>query len=126
MRTKDDADMKQLMSALNRGVITSAFLVAVATFGILYLLGFQNWMGLSFSVISGLLAGIVIGQGTEYFTSHSYNPTRKIAKSGVTGPATVIISGIGTGLISTFIPILAVCLAIIFSYLCAISFDIQT
>jgi K(+)-stimulated pyrophosphate-energized sodium pump len=125
VRTKDDADMKQLMSALNRGVITSAFLVAVATFGILYLLGFQNWMGLSFSVISGLLAGIVIGQGTEYFTSHSYNPTRKIAKSGVTGPATVIISGIGTGLISTFIPILAVCLAIIFSYLCAISFDIQ-
>lgn len=125
VRTKDDADMKQLMSALNRGVITSAFLVAVATFGILYLLGFKNWMGLSFSVISGLLAGIVIGQGTEYFTSHSYNPTRKIAKSGVTGPATVIISGIGTGLISTFIPILAVCLAIIFSYLCAISFDIQ-
>lgn len=125
VRTKDDADMKQLMSALNKGVITSAFLVAVATFGILYSLGFQNWMGLSFSVISGLLAGIVIGQGTEYFTSHSYNPTRKIAKSGVTGPATVIISGIGTGLISTFIPILAVCLAIIFSYLCAISFDIQ-
>ncbi len=125
VRTKDDADMKQLMSALNRGVITSSFLVAIGTFGILYLLGFQNWVGLSFSVISGLLAGIVIGQGTEYFTSHSYNPTRKIAKSGVTGPATVIISGIGTGLISTFIPVLAVCLAIIFSYLFAINFDIQ-
>ena len=125
VRTKDDADMKQLMSALNRGVITSSFLVAIGTFGILYLLGFQNWVGLSFSVISGLLAGIVIGQGTEYFTSHSFNPTRKIAKSGITGPATVIISGIGTGLISTFIPVLSVCLAIIFSYLFAINFDIQ-
>ena len=125
VRTKDDANMTQLMSALNRGVITSAILVAVATFIILYTLGFENWMGLSFSVISGLLAGIVIGQGTEYFTSHSFNPTRKIAKSGATGPATVIISGIGTGLISTFIPVLAISLAIIFAYLCAINFDVQ-
>ena len=125
VRTKDDANMKQLMSALNRGVNTSAFLIAIATFGILYALGFENWMGFSFSVISGLLAGIVIGQGTEYYTSHSYNPTRKIAKSGSTGPGTVIISGIGTGLISTFIPVLAISLAIIFSYLCAINFDMQ-
>ncbi len=123
VKTKDDANMKQLMSALNRGVNTSAFLIAIATFGILYTLGFENWMGLSFSVISGLLAGIVIGQGTEYYTSHSYNPTRKIARSGATGPATVIISGIGTGLISTFIPVLAISLAITFSYLCAINFD---
>ncbi len=125
VKTKDDADMKQLMSALNKGVNTSAFLIAIATFGIFYTLGFENWMGLSFSVISGLLAGIVIGQGTEYYTSHSFNPTRKIAKSGLTGPATVIISGIGTGLISTFIPVLAISLAIIFSYLCAIGFDTQ-
>ena len=123
VKTKDDANMKQLMSALNRGVNTSAFLIAIATFGILYTLGFENWIGLSFSVISGLLAGIVIGQGTEYYTSHSYNPTRKIARSGATGPATVIISGIGTGLISTFIPVLAISLAITFSYLCAINFD---
>ena len=125
VRTKDDADMKQLMSALNKGVNTSAFLIAISTFFILFALGFQNWLGLSFSVISGLLAGIVIGQGTEYYTSHSYSPTRKIAKSGATGPATVIISGIGTGLISTFIPVLAISLAITFSYLCAINFDIQ-
>ena len=123
VKTKDDANMKQLMSALNRGVNTSAILIAGATFGILYTLGFENWMGLSFSVISGLLAGIVIGQGTEYYTSHSYNPTRNIAASGATGPATVIISGIGTGLISTFIPVLAISLAITFSYLCAINFD---
>jgi K(+)-stimulated pyrophosphate-energized sodium pump len=125
VKTKDDADMKQLMSALNRGVNTSAFLIAIATFGILYLLGFDNWMGLSFSVISGLLAGIVIGQGTEYYTSHSYSPTRLIAKSGSTGPGTVIIAGIGTGLISTFIPVLAIAVAIMVSYLSAINFDMQ-
>ena len=125
VKTKDDADMKQLMSALNKGVNTSAVLIAVSTFFILYTLGFENWMGLSFSVISGLLAGIVIGQGTEYYTSHSYNPTRLIAKSGSTGPGTVIIAGIGTGLISTFIPVVAIALAIMMSYLCATGFDVQ-
>lgn len=125
VKTKDDADMKQLMSALNKGVNTSAILIAISTFFILYALGFENWLGLSFSVISGLLAGIVIGQGTEYYTSHSYNPTRLIAKSGSTGPGTVIIAGIGTGLISTFIPVVAIALAIIMSYLCATGFDVN-
>jgi K(+)-stimulated pyrophosphate-energized sodium pump len=91
----------------------------------LYLLGFENWLGLSFSVISGLLAGIVIGQGTEYYTSHSFRPTQQIAESGKTGPATVIISGMGTGMISTFIPVITIALAILFSYLCATGFDVQ-
>lgn len=125
VKTKDDADMKQLMSALNKGVNTSAILIAISTFFILYALGFENWLGLSFSVISGLLAGIVIGQGTEYYTSHSYNPTRLIAKSGSTGPGTVIIAGIGAGLISTFIPVVAIALAITMSYLCATGFDVS-
>ena len=125
VKTKDDADMKQLMSALNRGVNTSAFLIAISTFIILYVLGFENWLGLSFSVISGLVAGIVIGQGTEYYTSHSFKPTINIAKSGKTGPGTLIIAGIGTGLISTFIPVLAIAFAIMLSYLSAINFDIQ-
>ncbi len=69
------------MRSLNRGVNVSAFLIAACTFLILYLLEFNNWLGLSFSVITGLLAGIIIGQGTEYFTSHSYKPTRNIANS---------------------------------------------
>ena len=73
------------MQALNRGVNVSAFLTAVVTFLILYLLQIPNWIGLSFSVITGLLAGIVIGQSTEYYTSHSFKPTRKIAESGETG-----------------------------------------
>lgn len=122
--TKEDATVKQLMNSLNRGVNVSALLIAASTFGILYLLGFSNWAGLSFSVIAGLLAGIVIGQGTEYFTSHSYKPTRGIANSAQTGPATVIISGMGTGFVSTVIPVTTVVAAILLSYLSAIRFDV--
>ena len=125
VRTKENASVKQLMDSLNRGVNVSAILIAGATFGILYLLGFSNWVGLSFSVIAGLLAGIIIGQGTEYFTSHSYKPTKRIAASAQTGPATVIISGMGTGFISTVIPVVTIVLAIMISYLSAIRFDVQ-
>ncbi len=125
VRTKENATMKQLMAALNRGVNVSAALIAVATFAIFYLLGFENWVGLSFSVIAGLLGGIVIGQGTEYFTSHSYKPTQNIANSAKTGPATVIISGMGAGMISTVIPVVSIVVAILISYLSAIRFDIS-
>ena len=125
VQTKENANMRQLMAALNRGVNASAILIAVLTFGILYMLGFENWIGLSFSVISGLAAGIIIGQGTEYYTSHSFIPTQKIAESGKTGPATVIIAGMGVGMISTFIPVITIALAILLSYLCAIGFDVQ-
>ncbi len=125
VRTKEDASVKQLMASLNRGVNVSAILIAICTFGILYLLGFSNWVGLSFSVIAGLLAGIIIGQGTEYFTSHSYKPTRGIAHSSLTGPATVIISGMGTGFVSTVIPVTTIVAAILISYLAAIGFDVQ-
>ncbi|MDR2836782.1 MAG: sodium-translocating pyrophosphatase [Bacteroidales bacterium] len=125
VRTKEGANMKQLLGALGRGVNGSSIMIAFATFGILYLLGIENWFSLSFSVISGLVAGVIIGQVTEYFTSQSYKPTKKIAESGKTGPATVIISGIGTGMISTAIPVLTIGVAIIMAYLCAINFDIN-
>ncbi len=125
VRTNEDADMKGLMKALNRGVNTSALLIAIATFVILYLLAIPNWVGLSFSVIVGLFAGIIIGQSTEYYTSHSFKPTQKIAKSGETGPATVIIAGVGTGMISTAIPVLAIATAIILAYLSAIGFEMS-
>ena len=125
VRTKEDATVKQLMASLNRGVNVSAILIAICTFGILYLLGFTNWVGLSFSVIAGLLAGIIIGQGTEYFTSPSYKPTRTIAESAKTGPATVIITGMGNGFISTVIPVVTIAAAILISYLTAIRFDVQ-
>ena len=123
VRTKEGAGMKQLLRSLGLGVNISSVLIAVMTFVILYTLQIENWLGLSFSVIVGLLAGIIIGQSTEYYTSHSYKPTKRIADSAQTGPATVIISGIGMGLISTAIPVLTVSVAIILAYLCAIGFN---
>ena len=123
VRTKEGASMRELLRSLGVGVNFSSALIAVATFGILYLLGIDNWLGLSCSVITGLVAGIIIGQATEYYTSHSYKPTQKIAESSKTGPATVIISGVGSGMISTAIPVVTIGAAIILSYLCAIGFD---
>ncbi len=125
VRTKEGASMKQLLSSLGLGVNVSSILIAAATFPILYLLGIENWVGLSFSVITGLVAGIIIGQATEYYTSHSYRPTQKVAESGETGPATVIISGIGLGMLSTAIPVLTIAVAIILAFLCANGFNVE-
>ena len=123
VRTKEGAGMSELLKSLGFGTNLSAGLIAVATFGILYLLDIPNWVGVSFSVIVGLLAGVIIGQSTEYYTSHSYRPTQKLAESSQTGPATVIISGVGLGMISTAIPVITIAVAILLSYLCAINFN---
>ena len=125
VRTKEGATMKDLLHSLSVGTNVSAILIAVASFAILYLLGIENWLGLSFSVISGLAAGVIIGQATEYYTSHSYKPTQKISEAGQTGAATVIIKGIGTGMISTCIPVITIGVAIMLSYLCANGFDLS-
>ena len=123
VRTKEGATMKNLLHSLSLGTNVSAMLIAAATFGILYLLGIDNWLWLSLSVITGLLAGVIIGQATEYYTSHSYKPTQKISEAGLTGSATVIIKGIGTGMMSTCIPVVTIGVAIMLSYLFAIKFD---
>ena len=125
VRTKEGATMKDLLRSLSVGTNVSAILIAAATFCILYLLDIQNWLGLSFSVIAGLAAGVIIGQATEYYTSHSYKPTQKISEAGQTGAATVIIKGIGTGMISTCIPVITIGVAIMLSYLCANGFDLS-
>lgn len=125
VRTKEGATMKDLLRSLGLGTNVSAVLIAIATFAILYLLGIENWLGLSFSVISGLVAGVIIGQATEYYTSQSYKPTQKIAEASQTGPATVIIKGIGTGMISTMVPVVTISFAIMLSYLCANGFDMS-
>lgn len=125
VRTKEGASMSQLLRSLAVGTNTSAVLIAFATFLILYVLGLDNWIGLSFSVISGLTAGVIIGQATEFYTSHSYKPTQAISESAQTGSATVIIKGIGTGMISTCIPVLTIGVAIMLSYLCANHFDLS-
>lgn len=125
VRTKEGASMKDLLHSLGLGTNVSAGLIAVATFIILYLLGIENWLGLSFSVISGLVAGVIIGQATEYYTSQSYKPTQKIAEASQTGPATVVIKGIGTGMISTMVPVVTISVAIMLSFLCANGFDMS-
>ena len=125
VRTKEEATMKDLLKSLSLGTNFSAVLIAIATFVILYLLGIENWLGISFSVISGLAAGVIIGQATEYYTSHSYKPTQEIAAASQTGAATVIIKGIGTGMISTCIPVVTISAAIMLSYLLANGFDMS-
>jgi vacuolar-type H(+)-translocating pyrophosphatase len=124
VRTKEGANMKNLLSALGKGVNVSSVLIAIVTFGILYALQIENWWGVSLSVIFGLFAGVIIGQSTEYYTSQSYKPTKKVAESSQTGPATVIISGLGLGMISTAIPVITISVAIILAFLSAINFDI--
>ncbi len=125
VRTKEGATMKDLLKSLSLGTNISAILITIATFAILYFLSIENWLGLSLSVISGLAAGVIIGQATEYYTSHSYKPTQKISEAGLTGSATVIIKGIGTGMISTCIPVVTIGVAIILSFGFANGFDLS-
>ena len=123
VRTKENATIRELLKALAIGTNLSSVLIALSTFGILYLLELDNWFWISCSVIIGLLVGIVIGQSTEYYTSQSYKPTQRVSEAGLTGPATVIISGLGLGMLSTAIPVLAVVAGIICSFLFASGFD---
>ena len=128
VKTKEDAGMKQLLSALSRGTNTAAVLIAVAAFCIFaWLFGTETnqWWQISLSVVVGLFAGVIIGKATEYYTSQSYRPTQKVSESSQTGPATVIISGLGLGMLSTAIPVVTVGVAIILSYLCANGFNVE-
>ncbi len=123
VRTKDGAGLMELLKSLSVGTNLSAVLIAAFTFGIFYVLGFDNWWMLSLSVLSGLLAGVIIGKVTEYYTSHSYKPTQKLAESSKTGPATVIIGGVGLGMISTAVPVITIAVAIILSFAFATGFS---
>ena len=125
VRTREDAKMKDLLRSLSFGTNLSSVLIVFATFGILWALQLENWAFIGGSVIVGLLVGIVIGRSTEYYTSQSYRPTQRLSESGKTGPATVIISGIGLGMISTAVPVIAVVAGIILSYLFASGFDLS-
>jgi K(+)-stimulated pyrophosphate-energized sodium pump len=125
VRTREEASQKQLLKSLHLGVNSSAGMIVLASLAILYYLGFENYWGLWGAIIIGLLSGIAIGQSTEYFTSSSYGPTRRIAEATATGAATVLIAGIGTGLISAAIPLAIIVAAIILSYLSATGFTFQ-
>ncbi|MDE6461406.1 MAG: sodium-translocating pyrophosphatase [Muribaculaceae bacterium] len=123
VKTKENASIKNLLNSLAVGTNLSSALIVVATFGLMYLLEMPNWINISLAVVVGLLVGIVIGRATEYYTSQSYKPTKRLAESGQTGPATVIISGVGLGMVSTAIPVIAVVAGIILSYWLASGFD---
>ena len=128
VRTKEGAGMGQLLKSMSFGTNLAAILSGLATFGILALVfGTDNgdWWHFGCSVVSGLLAGVLIGKATEYYTSHSYKPTQKLAEASKTGPATVIINGVGLGMVSTAVPVVAIVCAIVLSYLFAIGFDVQ-
>ncbi len=128
VRTKEGATQKQLLKSLGFGVNVSAFLIIIASFLILYYLQLPNYIGIWGSIIVGLIAGIGIGQSTEYFTASAFRPTKKIAESSSTGPATVIISGVGTGLISAAIPlgIIVVAIALAYGFATSFNFSVDT
>jgi K(+)-stimulated pyrophosphate-energized sodium pump len=123
VKTKENASIKSLLRSLSVGTNLSSALIVAATFSIMYFLGIENWAWISCSVVVGLIVGIVIGQATEYYTSQSYKPTKRVADASLTGPATVIISGLGLGMLSTAIPVIAVVIGVIAAYLFASGFD---
>ncbi|MCK9497895.1 MAG: sodium-translocating pyrophosphatase [Bacteroidales bacterium] len=123
VKTKEGATQKQLLASLGRGVNISSILIAIFSLGVLYYLGLPNFQGIWIAMLVGLAGGIGIGKSTEYFTSSGFKPTQKISGSAQTGHATVIIQGIGTGMISTAIPVFIVATSIILSYLFAAKFN---
>ena len=119
VRTKPGANQTQLMAALNKGINFSGVLIAVLSAVVLYVLNIENWLGIWGSIVIGLVVGIAIGKVTEYYTSFEFKPVKFIAENATTGPATVIISGIGVGMISTCWPVLFIVLGTIGAYLCS-------
>ena len=122
VRTREGASQKQLLGSLGRGVNASSVGIMVVSFGLIRVLGLH--VGIWLAMVAGLVSGIVIGKATELFTSSSYRPTKRIADNATTGAATVIISGLGVGMMSTTIPVLSVVVGTVMAYLCAANFDL--
>jgi len=117
VKTGEEASQKQLMKALFRGINLTSFATIIAAAVVMYmLLPSNHWLGLWAAMVSGLLAGLVIGKATEYYTSSDYKPTQEIGNQTQTGPATVVIAGISVGMISTIIPVLTVCLGTMLAF----------
>jgi len=116
VRTGEKAEQKVLLGALRRGVNVSSLLIAIVAFVLVYFLLGSEYLGVFFAIISGLVAGILIGLCTEYYTSDTYKPTQNVSNSSATGPATVIISGISLGMKSTFLPVLIVGASVLISF----------
>ncbi len=123
VRTREDADQRTLLRALSRGVNLSSVLIVVCSLGLLRFLNLPNYLGIWGSIVTGLIVGTGIGKVTEYYTSSTYRPTREVARNALTGPATVIISGLGSGMISASFPVLFIVAGTIMSFLFASGFD---
>ncbi|MBR5772721.1 MAG: sodium-translocating pyrophosphatase [Clostridia bacterium] len=116
VRTKEGASQKQLLSALSKGTNFSAILIAVVSFPLVYFILGKDCWHIYFAILSGLIAGVLIGRSTEYYTSDSYKPTRNLAKTSETGTATIIIGGLSVGMLSTLIPIIIVSVCVLVSF----------
>ncbi|MCM8819898.1 MAG: sodium-translocating pyrophosphatase, partial [Candidatus Omnitrophica bacterium] len=116
VRSKEEASQKALLVALRKGIFVSAILVAIVSYFLIYFTLGPKSIGVYYSILAGLIAGILIGISTEYFTSSGFSPTRSVAQASLTGPATVMIAGISVGMLSTAIPVIIVAIAIILSF----------
>ncbi len=116
VRTGEKTEQKLLLKALSRGTNLAAILIAVAAFPLIWFILGESYYPLYFAVLAGLIAGVLIGKSTEYFTSDSYKPTKKLAGKSETGSATIIIGGLGLGMLSTAIPIIIVGIAVLVSF----------
>jgi len=116
VRAGEDATQKSLLGALRKGVFSASFLVAIAAYVVIKMSLGTEYIGIAWSIITGLVAGLLIGLCTEYFTSAQYSPTKKISQSATTGAATLIIEGLAVGMSSTAFPMVIICMAIVASF----------
>ncbi|NLT15885.1 MAG: sodium-translocating pyrophosphatase, partial [Clostridiales bacterium] len=119
VKTKENADQKHLLRALRRGTNFSAISIAVISFFVVWLILGIEFYGIWLAIIAGLFAGVLIGFFTEFFTSDTYKPTKRLAASSETGSATIIINGVGLGMLSTILPVAIVGIAIVVAYFCS-------
>jgi len=116
VRAEEKAEQGVLLKALRKGIFSSAILIALFSYLVIRMVLGKELIGIYFSILSGLLAGILLGLSTEFFTSDKYSPTRFVARASLTGPATVIIGGLSVGMLSTAIPVIIVAIAILASF----------
>jgi len=116
VRSGEKAEQKVLLGALRRGVYFSTVLIAIVAFLLVYFIFGWEKIGMFFAILSGLIAGNLIGFLTEYYTSDTYKPTKTVAESAKTGPATVIIGGLSVGMLSTMLPVLIVGASVLVSF----------
>jgi K(+)-stimulated pyrophosphate-energized sodium pump len=119
VRSGEKAEQKVLLAALRKGVYVSSILIVIVAFILVWFVLGQDKIGVFFSILSGLVAGILIGQFTEYYTSDTYKPTQGVADSAKTGPATVIIGGISLGMKSTLMPVMIIGVSVLVSFFVA-------